>query len=67
MTVEIQTTVIVSPSPVSYLQQFICELHYAPGKKRPEVFWLPRDTQPGTTQVINNQFIFIVEKLNKPL
>lgn len=64
MNITVTASVIVTTGPVSYLQQFICELTYAPGKMRPEVFWLPRDTQLGTIQVVNNQFIRVIEKLN---
>lgn len=49
--------------PVSYLQPFTCELQYAPGKFRPEVFYLDRNTQPGQTLVINRSFIRVIERL----
>lgn len=75
VTVTQTITTTVQQGGAGYLQQFICNLTYGyevrPGqanklKVRPEVFWLPRNTQPGVHLVINNQFIEVIEKLNNP-
>jgi hypothetical protein len=63
MTISVDVKIQLGQS--AYLQQFICELQYAPGKWRPETFWLPRDTQLGDTIVENTRFIKVIEKLTK--
>lgn len=50
-----------------FLQPFTCELTYAPGKTRPEVFLLDRNTQLGQTLVRSGCFIRVIERLDDNL
>jgi hypothetical protein len=49
----------------SFLQPYICELMYAPGKTRPEIFYLPKGTVLGVSQVVNQTFITPIEMLTE--
>lgn len=57
-------TIQVLPAADSYLQQFICDLHYAPGKIRATTAWLPTHTQPGYAMPLpDGSFITVIEKV----
>lgn len=66
ITVTFNATIQAQPGQAGadYLQPYICEIMYAPGKIRPEVFLLDRNTQPGQTLVRSGCFIRVIERLN---